>query len=190
MIYFLTLSMRHLGNDIIFIERRLHLIQLDTLWKNDSQRHLWLPNSRGKQIYYNRNIMIYNCRVAALAMCRWNIRKEVPAQRFSSVFDFDLLLLLPHLWRPHDARLWGPEVQRVRTLSVTRFVLKARGRGIRKNGKTYRFISLTTSILNFSEYISENCLRVKAQPWRPEPKPTEPFEGSTRTSPIGPPSSL
>lgn len=43
---------------------------------------------------------------------------------------------------------------------------------------THRFISLTTSILNFSEYISENCLRVNAQPWSPEPKPTDPLEGS------------
>ncbi|KNC26657.1 hypothetical protein FF38_01376 [Lucilia cuprina] len=43
---------------------------------------------------------------------------------------------------------------------------------------------------SFTSWQPENCLRVKAQPCKPEPKPTEPFEGSTRTSPIGPPSSL
>lgn len=41
------------------------------------------------------------------------------------------------------------------------------------------FMSLLTSILNLSAYISENCLRVKAHPCRPEPKPTLPLLGST-----------
>lgn len=44
---------------------------------------------------------------------------------------------------------------------------------------SHLFITFTTPILNFSAYISANCLRVKAQPWRPEPKPTLPLLGST-----------
>lgn len=43
----------------------------------------------------------------------------------------------------------------------------------------YRFISLTTSILNFSAYISANCFNVNAHPCRPDPKPTLPLLGST-----------
>merc|ERR1711944_299118 len=51
------------------------------------------------------------------------------------------------------------------------------------------FINLSTSTPNLEAYISANCLRVKAQPWSPDPNPTEPLQGSTRTIPIGPSSS-
>lgn len=44
---------------------------------------------------------------------------------------------------------------------------------------TNRFINLTTSILNFSAYISANCFNVNAHPCKPEPKPTLPLLGST-----------
>merc|ERR1719206_974385 len=48
---------------------------------------------------------------------------------------------------------------------------------------------LSMSTPNFEAYISANCFRVKAQPWRPDPNPTEPLLTSTRTTPMGPSSS-
>ncbi|GAV05977.1 hypothetical protein RvY_16023, partial [Ramazzottius varieornatus] len=41
-----------------------------------------------------------------------------------------------------------------------------------------KFISFSELISNLVAYISANCFRVKAQPWRPEPKPQLPFKGS------------
>lgn len=70
-------------------------------------------------------------------------------------------------------------MQNDRLLSVSFCLLHFLVFGLKKDSPHNLFISFTTSILNFSAYISENCFRVKAQPWSPEPKPTEPLLGST-----------
>ena len=41
------------------------------------------------------------------------------------------------------------------------------------------FIIFSSGILNLVQYILAKSFRVKAQPWRPDPKPTVPFWGST-----------
>merc|ERR1719412_2089009 len=61
--------------------------------------------------------------------------------------------------------------------------------GLKKFSPHSFFIILSTSTPNLEAYISANCFRVKAQPCRPEPNPTEALLTSTLTTPMGPSSS-